>query len=73
MVGVSVEHRVHRIPRQRLLQTAGTQERINLLRLAFHRALDRRIVQERHPPLGAEAASAVSSFSASVTPPARTA
>src|SRR5687768_13713357 len=47
MVRVAVEHRGHRIPAERLLETAGSEIGKDLGRLAGHGPGDRRVVQHR--------------------------
>ena len=55
VVRVAVEHGVHRIAGQRLLQPAAAEVGIDLPRLALDGALDRRVVQQRHPALACAA------------------
>ena len=52
---VAVEHGAHRVAVQRVLESAGAEERIDLRRLAGDRAEDGRIVQHRHTVLRAQA------------------
>ena len=52
VVGMAVEDRIHRVAGERLLQPARAQVRVDLLRLALDRGLDRRVVQQGHPLLG---------------------
>ena len=48
-VRVAVHDEGHRIPIERFLQTARSDERIDLERLALDRRLNRRVVQQRNP------------------------
>ena len=54
VVRVAVEDRGHRVARERLLQPAAAEERINLERLALDRRLDRGVVQDGDEPFGAQ-------------------
>ena len=54
VVRVAVEDRRHRVARERLLEAAAAEERIDLERLALDRLLDRRVVQDRDEPIGAQ-------------------
>src|SRR5256885_2344204 len=47
-VRMAVDHERDRISSYRLLEAARSEKRINLERLALHRALDRRVMQQRH-------------------------
>ena len=55
-MSVPVEDHIHLEAGDRIFEPAATEEREELGRLAFDRAFDRRVMEQRHPLRGVETA-----------------